>query len=167
MSLVDKEYVLRVTDLPATVREQKLMSLIEDAEFIDVRPLLGEKFYADLVKDPDKYTELLEGKDYEWDGFTYDHPGLKRVIAFFVDARFNFFGADTPSPFGMVHKDFQDGHGIDRARAKELYKDKQRKANEYWLQIKRYLDRNSKKYPYWRCDRTVKGITGFRLTHIR
>ena len=143
---------------------------IDDAELVDIKPLLGEKLFLDMVANASdaKYLELLNGGNYEYDNFTFSHPGIKRVLIEFAYARITFFGNEKSTPFGLVEKNYQDGRAITRDRAKERYKASQQIALQLWFDVKAFLDRKTKEYEYWNCSQGTKGmLSGFKLKHIR
>lgn len=150
------------------ISDSRYTAIIEDCEFKEIRPLLGSRFYQDLVRNAAdaNYVALLEGGEYLYDNFTYTNPGLTRVIIEFAYAHILFFGSEVNTPFGLVAKQYQDGQMATRDRTKELYTAHRQIANEYWLEVKAFLDRNYEDYEFWeRCS--SKTLNTIKLTHIR
>lgn len=169
MRLVDKSDILDVRQISASVKEAKLNQFIDDAQIADLCPLLGNKLYNDIITTTGMgnttYHDLLVGGNYDYDGITYDNPGLKTVLSLFVYARYEMFGGYTDTPFGFVEKQYQDGANIDRINRKEVYKANQQTAMMYWQQVKLFLDRNTDIYPLWKACETKK--RNFRVEIIR
>lgn len=147
--LITKEELQDHRAISKSVKASVINSFIEDAEIQDLVPLLGEKLYFDIVKNPANYADLLDGCNYVYDEVTIKNPGLKKVLAIFVNAKYIMFGNQSSTPFGTVEKNYQDGHHIERASRKERYKLEQQTAFIYWEQVKIYLDRNTDDYEFW------------------
>jgi hypothetical protein len=75
-------------------------------------------------------------------------------------------GTPTDTPFGMIEKQFQDGNHIPRTDKKEIYKQSQQIATQYWSQVESYLNRNRNLYPLWGGDCAIERRRGFRFNHI-
>jgi len=81
--LIDKLEILKHREISKNVRTTKINPFIEDSQFLDLKPLLGDAFYVDLIKNQTevKYIELLDGKEYDYDGKTYSFAGLKKILS--------------------------------------------------------------------------------------
>mgnify|MGYP003673376499 CR=1 FL=1 len=141
--------------------------LIEEAELVDLKPLLGEKFYYDVVTNKNEagFSILMNGGNYTYDGFDYSCPGLKRVLIEFAYGKIVFFGNQKSTPFGNVVKTYQDGQVSDRGASKERYTESSKVAMALWNDVKLYLDRVDL-FDNWNCA-VSKTSRGFKLTHIR
>jgi hypothetical protein len=148
--LITKETILLYRPLSTSVRPNIINSSIEDAEILDLMPLLGEKLYFDIVKNPANYTDLLEPKEYVWSESNVKSPGLKRVLVDFAWARHRMDGSQIDTPFGFVEKTTPDGTNVNRVSRKETYKQTQQTAMQYWALVSLYLDRNNALYPLWK-----------------
>lgn len=169
MALINLEDISNVKDVSKHL-DKVAVQHIDDSELVDLKPLLGEKLFLDMVANAtdSKYVDLLDGRSYVYDNFTYTHPGIKRVLIEFAYARITFFGNEKSTPFGLVEKNYQDGSPVTRDRAKERYKVSQQIALQLWFDVKAFLDRKSKDYEYWNCSQGTKGmLSGFKLRHIR
>lgn len=145
-------------------------SAIEDAERLDIKPLLGERMYLDMSRllTQDKYQLLLNGGEYEYDDFTYEFAGLKRVIIEFAYARIVFFGSEKATPHGIVDKLNQDSKPITRDNKKEKYTAARQTAVELWKEVYLFLQRKKDDYVYWDlCKTNPEKISGIKLTHVR
>lgn len=155
---------------PNSSVERRYNSLIEDSEYRDVRTLLGTKLYQDLVQNSGdaNYVTLLTGGSYNFDGFDYDNPGLNRVLIEFAYAKILFQGSEANTPYGLGVKQYDDTVSTERGRAKELMKEQQNVAQEYWIEVRNFLNRNTSDYEFWNdCDNIKRNNNTYRLTHIK
>lgn len=154
-----------IKDLSNHVKETKINSIIEDTEFSDIRPLLGESFFADIKAHPENYTALLTGGAYAINDKSYLHVGLKRVIIELANVRYTFESSETSTPFGIVDKTYADAVHVSRDRAKELSTLRKKTANDYWLNVKLYIENNLTMYPlYYICN--DEKLNTFKITNI-
>ena len=139
--------------LSPSVEEAKLNDYIEEAQLKDVRPLLGEKFYAAIdavrVAEGSTYDELLESTTYTHDGDAFRNPGLKDVIARFAYARYKRYGHVEDTLFGSVVKQNQESRETSKAEKEAEYHENRITAGEQWNSVKAYLNRKSTTYPLW------------------
>lgn len=164
--LINKSDIAAYRAISASTKDSKVNPFIGDAELLDLMPLLGEKFYYDILANPSNYTDLLNEKEYTYDGYTVKSPGLKRVLVDFSYARYVMHGSQTDTPFGMVEKQYQDGANVSRIDKKEVYKHTQQMAMQYWAQVEAYLNRNSELYPLWNTGCVLKKTGSPRFNFI-
>jgi hypothetical protein len=165
MRLITKNDILNHRQLSKTVKEITMNQFIDDAQVTDLLPLLGEAFYFTILADPTNFTDLLNEKQYVYDGVTITSPGLKKVLIDFATARYILHGSQTDTPFGMVEKQYQDGIQVSRTDKKERYKARQQTAMTLWYQIEKYLNRHTELYPKWDSGCTTKRRK-FRINKI-
>lgn len=165
--LIDKVDISQHREISKSVKDDKINTFIEDAEFLDLKPLLGSALYFDLVKNvsESKYIDLLDAKEFEVDGITYKHQGLKKVLSIFADARYKLFGSYTDTPFGLVEKNHNDSTQVSSASKRDIYKKEQQTAVQYFNDIAMFLDKNKTTYPLWKqgCGKT---LGRFRISKI-
>lgn len=169
MSLIDLTYITTKKDVSKHL-DKVAQQHIDDAELVDLKPLLGEKLYLHLVANSGDtiYVDLLNGGEYTYNDFIYNHPGLKRVLCEFAYARITFFGNEKSTPFGLVEKNYQDGNMVSRDRAKERFKASQQVAFQLWNDVRSFLDRKTSDYEYWNCSNGTSGmLSRYKLKHIR
>lgn len=150
--------------------EFRYNSAIEESEFKDVRPLLGVKLYQDLIQNSGdaNYQALLNGGSYVFENFTYDNPGLNRVLIEFAYARIIFLSTETMTPYGPGVKQYKDTESTPRNRAKELMTEQKKVAMEYWAEVENFLNRNSDDYEFWEdCDNLRRNTVTYKMTHIK
>lgn len=165
--LINKIDIIAKRPISKSVSDSKINPFIEDAQLLDLMPLLGEKLYFNLVANPANYTDLMEAKSYLYDGQAIESPGLKTVLCHFAYARHIMHGSQTDTPFGLIEKNYQDGSNVSRIDKKEIYKQSQNVAMQYWSQVEVYLNRHSNTYPLWRVDLCVNQRRVFKFNAIK
>lgn len=171
MALIDKTTIKKYRQISNSLRDEKINPHIEDAELLDLRPLLGEEFYYELVEkvedEDDLYTtKLLSPYTYTYDGKKYRHFGIERVLSLFAYARYKV-DPTTDTPFGTVEKRFNDGIAAPSTTLRDIYKRNQQEAAQYFNDIQLYLNRNNNLYPTWRSGCSSSRISGgFRISKI-
>lgn len=145
-------------ELSTSVKANKINQYIEDAQISDLRELLGDRLYTDIVTNPTKtndgsYPALLDGGNYTYSGDTYPNPGLKAVLIDFAYARYRLSGNNTDTPFGEVVKRTQDGINTDKDDNQRAYSMIRKVAFSKWAMVRDYLDRKSSEYTYWYGER--------------
>jgi hypothetical protein len=90
---------------------ERINPYIYEAQFHDLRPILGEAFYYDFMTNFDNvgaqydvYRELINGKQYSYGGATIHYPGLRFLIAYFALARFYSGQPINVTKFGLHQK---------------------------------------------------------------
>ena len=73
--------------------DKEIMPFVVEVQDTVIKGTLGEELYADLITTydgegtgnttPEKYLDLLKGKDYTYNGKTYIFNGLKQIIAYY------------------------------------------------------------------------------------
>lgn len=132
--------------------DAKIKTYIDHAQLKDVRPLLGYKFWKQIVDgvgDAGIIDALLDGGDYTYSGNTYENPGLKEVIARYAYARYALFGANTDTGFGMIVKQNQNARESSYQEKKDTYDMNRQIAYEQWTLVQDFLCRNSSDYTLW------------------
>jgi hypothetical protein len=119
---------------------------IEDAEYVDLMPLLGNQFYQDIVTNPSStvngsYPNLLNGSTYQWNEKTYSHPGIKSVLIDFAVARYKLYGSNIDTPFGYVNKQSESSNQIQFDQRRAEYAALRKTAEFKWEQVRLFLSR--------------------------
>lgn len=167
MRLINKNDILKVRQISKSIPEERINTFIDEAQILDLKPILGEAFYFDIITNPDNYSDLLNGKVYQYGNNTVSSCGLKQVLIFFTYARYKMFGNEVDTPFGFTEKQFQDGKNPERSSKKENYKYNQQTAFQYWEEVQKYLNRNSNLYPLWKTENCItKRNNFFRINKI-
>ena len=144
----------------------RLDQQIDDAQYIDIRELMGADFYDDMIRNctSTAYKALLNAGTYLYNGSTYDNYGLKSVIVLYAYGRYMVSGSVVDTPFGMVEKNATDSDRVSIEKKKTESKINQQSAFSFWLNIKNFLDRNNSDYPLWNvaCVKRPSGSVTFR-----
>lgn len=146
------------------LRDEDINQHIEDAERMDLRPLLGEEFYQAISSETEGgYDDLLNGSNYTFNSKSYSHPGLKRVLEDYSFARYVLFGSQKDTSFGFVEKSTQDSTHIDWSRKKATSQNVKDSAFQLWKDVERFLNRKKDDYPIWKaqCGSEAKGRVRF------
>ncbi len=173
MAIITLDDIRKFKDVSAHLG-RKADQAIEDALDLDIKPLMGEKFFLDMKRNisQDNYKLLLSGGEYQSDDsnddFNYNFKGLKRVMIEFAYSRIVFFGSENASPVGIVEKLTEDSKHVTRDRKKEIYTASRRTAMGFWNDVHAFLCRKEDDYEYWCYGETqpVK-VSGMKLTHFR
>lgn len=159
--LITKSDILTYRDISKSVRDDKINPYIKDAERLDLRPLLGERLYRDLVANQASqiYIDLLDPKDYvDSQGELRGHGGLKEILCLYAWSRYVMFGSFTDTSFGHVKKKTQDSEPLSYQEKKSIYTQDTQTALTLWGDVERYINANSDSYPLWNsgsCARRV------------
>lgn len=168
--LIDKTDILKFREISKSVRDAKINPYIDDAQNLDLRPMLGRKLYFDLVEnrtDP-KYIKLMEGGVYQFKGEDYYFAGLERVLSILTYARYILFGSGSDTPFGYVNKSGTDSTPVPVSTKRDIYTEDRRAASEYFQDVANFLDRNPEDYPLWESSSTCgpARLSNFRISKI-
>jgi hypothetical protein len=166
-NIITNEEFKTFRNITYKVDESKITISITQAH-TDLREVLGDAFYFDVIKNQGSYSELLDGFEFEVDGNEYIHEGLKSLLADYAYSRYLYEINITHSPFGMVQKTNQDSEPLDRNMIKDLVKQVNMDASRKWELIRVYLDANKETYKVWaeqEPEDTEDG-TGFNKTRF-
>lgn len=164
--LISRPQIQQYKQLSNSNNNDKLNQIILESQFNDLRPLLGERFYNDLLdkvaaSDP-TYNDLLDGSDYTYRGTQYKNYGLRVVLANYVYARWILEGDVIDNPFGATIKMGTESEKPSFQYKKQLYTSNREQAYNYWLNVQKYILRND--FPlYTLCS---KAKTSFRMSKI-
>lgn len=137
--LITRTEIQQYKQISDSLDENKLTQLILEAQEQDLKPLLGESLYTDLLLNPENYTSLLDGGSYTHQDMTYVNVGLKIVLACYVYARNVLFGDVTDTPFGSVFKEDQSSSRVDLKMKQTLYDQNRDIAFNYFRNVEYYL----------------------------
>ncbi len=134
---------------------------IQQAQMFDLRNLLPEKFFYDMIKNKDEasYQKLINGGEYTYEDYPYQHEGIKGVLAHFIYGTYLFKGGITDTSFGQVIKQTPHSDPVDFKERKDWYYKHREHAGVLFEDVKNYLDRNKEQFPIWEECTTVKRIS--------
>lgn len=161
---IDRTEIAKHREISKNVREDKINPYIEDAQRLDLKPLLGERLYNAIDRNSANHAELLDGGEYEYNGETYDHPGLKKVLSIFTYARYIMFGSYTDTAFGFVEKSNQDSKPVADSHKRTLYSQNQNTAAAYFEEVALFMNRRD--YSLWKSGCAPKRSGGFNISKI-
>ncbi len=158
--LVDVDYVKTVTDLNPQKKTKDFDRFIRAAQIEDLRPLLKDRLFFDLLKDASatangSYPNLVDSYDYTWSGDTYSHFGLKMVLAHFAYARYRYAGQEQDTALGTQYLEGQNMTRPSESRNQGMYQYHRNLAFSSWETVKKFLDRNSDEYTLWNGSEAV------------
>jgi hypothetical protein len=139
-------------DIGNKIDENKINGIIEQAQLIDVKPLLGDRFYFDLMNNLSNpiYQPLLDGSSFTYFDITYSHDGIKALLSDYFMSRYALSINTNFSPFGATTKTPQDGEIADRNSLKDISTQQTQLAGARWEIIRLYLMANTSIFPEWR-----------------
>ena len=117
----------------------KFKQLQIEVEANDIVKYLGFEFYQELKRNLGDYTLLLDGGEYESNGYTYEFSGLKHVCAYLLYARYVAQSSIIDTASGFVQ---HSGDGFQRVSSGELKNQENRYteiAGTLWDECLRYL----------------------------
>jgi len=141
---------------PVTTDKDRLDIFIDEAQLNDLRPVLTDALYYDLMNKIDNtgdamytaYQELLRGKSYTYQGIQYVHDGIIPVLSYYALARLRANPMED-TRFG-THMKLNERSaqvtpevltsGIDSLTSIAL---------SYQERLIDFLNRNSSTYPLW------------------
>lgn len=136
--------------------EDKVEQCITQAH-IELRGVMGDAFYFDVIKNQEQYTDLLKGCEFSIGEFTYSHDGLKSLVADYSYSRYLYEVNTILTPFGMVSKNSNDSTQVDRNMIKDMTKQISVDAGLKWQLIEAYLNNNPELFPVWAKQKDNKG----------
>jgi len=166
--LITKVEIAKYREVSRNVRTDKINPYIQEAELLDLKPLLGSALYFDLVnnKEEAKYVSLLKGDSYLVNNVPYAFVGIEQILSIFADARYKLFGSFTDTAFGLVEKSNTDTTAVSLDSKKDIYKKNRQTAYLYFSDLKRFLDANKELYPLWKKTEKTRGLSGLKISKI-
>jgi hypothetical protein len=149
---IDLKKIIQVSE---HTEEDKINTAIKEAERFDLKDLLGEELFWDLINNTtqQKYIDLLDGKSYtNKEGNTVQFEGVKIVISYFASARLLKLNNNLEvTRYGTMVKLAKNLSQVpDPKMTSKTIADLQSIANEYFKEIEKFLDLNKEIYPLWK-----------------
>jgi len=143
--LITKDTIAKYKEISDSVQPKKINPFILSAQREDVKALLGERLYNDVVRNREDHEELLKGGDYEHEGELYFSDGLECVIALYSNARYIYLGQTTDTPYGHVNKLNANNASapISEASKKSEWLENRKEAYTCWKTVEDYLNRTN------------------------
>lgn len=149
--LINKAKVTSLLQVAIGVDETEFNRYIEEAQKFDLKKLLHEDFYFDLLenKDNDPWKKLIDGADYTHNNRNYSFEGLASVLAYYSYARFFLNCNNVSTSFGIVQKTNPSSTPADLQERKNVYYEKRANADDLWQDVLKYITRNRELFPSW------------------
>jgi hypothetical protein len=150
--LINRAGIAKYKQISKSVHDDKLNDVIRQVQIDEIRPLLGERLFNDLIQNTENYNDLMEGGTYEYRNITYTNYGLEAVLAYYVYAYYTMFGGVTDTPFSMVNKvNPGQSEPIEYSFKKAMFTTNKNSAFNIWNNVRLYLIRTEN--PFFRaCD---------------
>jgi hypothetical protein len=151
----------------AQLDPQRVDPYITEAQENDLRPIMGDAFFYDLITNIEttKYRELLKGKTYTKDGYTIFFPGLKPMLCYFALARIVQNNAVNITSFGITQKNIEGSQPVDQRLIGALVTELKDVANSYQTRLIDFVSENQTTYPLFNVssgkDETEFGLNFF------
>lgn len=131
---------------------------IQDAQDFDLKPLMPEKFYVDLInnKDTPEWSIIFNGGTYTYDSFDYEFSGLNKCLASFAASRIVLDSNIISTAFGMKVKTTPNSTEPNYQEKKSKSKQLIIEANQLFDEFKIFMDRNADDYENWICNNKRK-----------
>jgi hypothetical protein len=144
--LITRAQIQQYKQLSNSNNNEKLNQIILDSQFIDLRPLLGDRLYNDILAkvaaNETTYDDLLNGSTYTYQNITYSNYGLRVVLANYIYARWIMEGDVIDNPFGATIKlDNPHSQTLSINTKKQLNTLNKNTAYNYWLNVQDFLIR--------------------------
>lgn len=129
--------------------------LIDAAQLEDLRHVLGDKLFWDLIKNPTSvasgrdYVSLLAETEYTFDNITYTSPGVKKILFDYVYARYRYQNQEIDQPGGFATLDTPNMPRVSETRNVNIYTTWRRSAKANWDEVRNYLNRIQPQYTHW------------------
>lgn len=118
----------------------KIDESIKLAQNGDFQKAIGD-FYFDVLKNKDEadYSLLMDGGDFQDNGESFYHFGLKAYLADLAYSRYILKVNINITPFGAQNKYTDDSNNVDRLTLRDESKQAQKDADHKFESIKRYM----------------------------
>lgn len=166
--LIDIDTIRKYKELSDnTALDAKVRSAIFEAQEFDLRPVIGEQLYLDILANESAgfgiYADLMNGCNYTYSSRQYHHEGLKAVLAYYAYSRIIPALDENATPYGFVQKNNE--FSVPVSAAKIAAKVSQAVSGAQALQARciEYLIRNSTTFPLWYGNSSKAKSGNFRI----
>ncbi len=151
--LTTKTNVSKSLHVAIGVSETDFNKYIQEAQEFDLKELVCEDFYSDLIykKDKPEWTKIINGGDYEHNGRKYTFSGIAKVLAYFTYARFILKSNISSNSHGFTIKTTPHSTPLPLEERRNFYHTYRKDANTIFEDVKKFIERNISDYPSWNC----------------
>ncbi len=161
--LINKNDFKEFKQLSKGVDIERIEQYITEAQDIDIRSLICDEFYFDIIKNWQEpaYQKLIHGETYtDADNIEREYKGLKTVIVYYAYSRYCMRGSVVDTGFGMVQKTSESSQPISGTEKRDMRDSSIQTALRYWMDVKKYLEEKESTFPKWlkcsQCDNKNK-----------
>lgn len=150
--------------------QKKVSTAITEAQEFDLRPILGEELYLDIIsKEPTGfgiYAALMNGGTYSYNSKTYHHEGIKAVLVYYAYARLIPNLQENATPYGFKEKVNEFSVGISAKAISAKIAQAVAGAQAYQSRTIDYLNRNQATLTLWKGNVAEAKTGGIKITPI-
>jgi hypothetical protein len=152
--LINKATVSAKLQVAIGYSEADFNTFIDEAQIFDIKPLLCENFYADLLakKDEPAYKLLIDGGSYLYNERNIEFPGIADVLSYFTYARFALKSNFVSTSHGFSVKKTPVSDPVSEGEKAHIYNHYRKDANTLFEDVKKYIERNIELFPSYKCD---------------
>lgn len=149
--LINKAKVSELLQIAIGIPEADFEKYIEEAQKFDLKEILPEEFYYDLLKNKTEsnYADLIDGGEYEYKEKNYAHDGIGAVLAYFTYARFQLNSPIVSTTYGLVMKNNPHSTPVELEERRSTYYKKREEANKIMKDVIKFIERRIDDYPLW------------------
>ncbi|MEC4050669.1 hypothetical protein OX284_014615 [Flavobacterium sp. SUN046] len=147
--LIDKTIVSQKLQVAIGYDTLEFNTFINEAQEFDLKPLVREEFYMDLLNSEDQpvWKLLIDGGSYQYKDRTYYFQGISTVLAYYAYARFVMNSGAVSTSHGMVIKTNPNSQPLSLEERKNFYYKKRAEAGNLFNDIKKFIERKYQDYP--------------------
>lgn len=146
--LITKAIVEKYVQVAIGFSTDEFNRFIREAQEFDLKPLLCEDFYYDLLKNKasDPYDKIITGQEYTHEDKPYYHEGLEAVLSYFAYARFVLKSGAVSTSHGVVQKTTPNSQPLTHSERKDIYYTSRQDANVLFEGVAKYMERKNINY---------------------
>lgn len=169
--LINKAKVSEILQVAIGYNDDEFNVFIREAQDFDLKPLLCEDFYYELMDkiDEAEWKLLINGGGYTHNGKPRSFRGLGDVLAYFTYARFYRKSSNVSTSHGLVNKTTPHSVPLTTEEKNNMYYKYKKDANLIFEDFQVFMKRKSIDYASWNscyenCDEPRRR-SGFK-THV-
>lgn len=146
--LITKTIAEKFVQIGAGVSATEFERYIREAQEFDLKPLVCEEFYFEMLKKStlDPFDKIITGQEYTHEEKPYYHEGLEAVLSYFAYARFVLKSAAVSTTHGVVTKTTPNSQPLSHSEKKDIYYTSRQDANLLFESVAKYMDRKNINY---------------------
>ena len=166
--LINKTDLQKFRQVSDGLKKDRIDNFIKSAQFKSLKPLLGDAFYYDVIKNrnEDDYQNLIYGCEFTHCEAELQHFGLRAVLSLYTLAEYYLFGNSVDTPFSFVNKTNDFSQPVSNTQLRDMSKSAKQEAWEYWRDVEKYLCVNTETFSLWKNSCCQKVGVPRRRHHI-